>query len=169
MIDKILTLCLLVISFPFVQLIGNDEVRIKSGDTNDDKVLTVSYCDLVDKPELYDGKIIRVQASYFTNYEGDFLYDLNCNEFNKYTNPVFSCSNENDCDKLRKAIEKSKSCNVIICRANLVITGRFKGPGSYGKLFPQEPGFRYEIKISKIEKGIPITADTPWPWEQKKK
>jgi hypothetical protein len=42
------------------------------------KIPTVTYCDLIRQPVLYDRKVVRVRAVYYTAFEKMYLYDERC-------------------------------------------------------------------------------------------
>lgn len=43
-------------------------------------VPTVAYCDLRNNPEIYSGKIVRVEAEVFSFRHGSYLYNEDCQE-----------------------------------------------------------------------------------------
>lgn len=130
---------------------------------NKDKIPLLSYCDLIANPELHDNKIVRVKVSYYTGFEGGFFYDLACDEVDKRAYSAFYCDDEKACKKLRETLNKSLTGNVLEGRVELVIVGRFRGPGAYGKTHPLQEGFRFQLDVNRIEKTITIPSNTPWP------
>ena len=45
-----------------------------------DKAPTVSFCDLVNKPEQYNNKVVRTEAIFFGDHENEVLYSSECND-----------------------------------------------------------------------------------------
>lgn len=52
--------------------------KIETMTTDLSKTPTVSYCDLVKNAAVYDHKIVRLRAIYFTGFEKMYLYDSRC-------------------------------------------------------------------------------------------
>ena len=46
--------------------------------TSESKIPTVAYCDLLGKPDDYDGKIIRIRAEYNSGFEHSVFSDSAC-------------------------------------------------------------------------------------------
>ena len=64
-----------------------------------DSIPTVRYCELMVNPELFSGKVIRLQADYYTNFEWDYLYDLECNGQDNRISPILNCADKQRCQK----------------------------------------------------------------------
>lgn len=123
----------------------------------------IPYCDLIREPYLYNNKTVRVKASYITSYHGAFFYDLACRELNQRARSVLTCENEESCKTLRETLDRHLKGNIREKRVELIVVGLFRGPDTYGKPSTDSEGFRFELEFNKIERVIPIPADTPWP------
>jgi hypothetical protein len=123
---------------------GQQEAAISSS-AGQDATLTVSYCDLIAHPEQYKDKIVRVKASYFTGRHAGFFYDLECDGLSKRAHSALSCGDEESCKNLRETIDKVLAGGITMSRAELTVIGRFKGPGAYGKISPNDKGLRFEL------------------------
>lgn len=159
---------LLVVILVFAGCVSSDpaiappSLVVKPTPTVSLEAQTVTFCDLVANPELYNGKIIRTQATAVTTFEVAFLYDLPCNREGAWT--YFEATND----------ESSKAIEVLLGefvrgkarRAKMTISGRFDGPSKEG--YGHLNSFRFRFLIMNVEKGEPVPPDAPWPWESKK-
>lgn len=125
---------------------------------------TVSYCDLVTHPELYDDKIVRVEATYLLGKHAVSLYSKICNKQGGISF-VLDCKSENSCKKMNSIIRKDRTGNAYWSRAQMIVIGRFNGPpksgGTYNAQIDPESGFKFQIRVSKIEKTSRIPVDEP--------
>lgn len=48
-----------------------------------DAIATMSLCGVLDSPELFDGKIVKVRANYGGTWEGFYLFDPSCSNRHK--------------------------------------------------------------------------------------
>lgn len=129
--------------------------------------LTVTYCDLVTHPELYEDKIVRVDATYVLGKHSVMLTDKTCAKRKEQGGISFvvDCSSESSCKKMNSIIRKDRTGNAYWSRVQMIVVGRFNGPpksgGTYNAQIGQESGFKFQIKVSKIEKTSRIPIDEP--------
>lgn len=123
-----------------------------------DEAPTVDFCELLHHHDLYDGKMVRVNTTYFGMFEGSGFYDLRCN------GAEGSCSIRSDDyldDEMYRVLNKtwddeknfSRDSEHGVRMSNVIVVGRFhvaKGEG-FGHL----NGSRFELAIDKIEQAKP--------------
>lgn len=127
------------------------------------EVTTVNYCDLIRSPELYDQKLVRVQAVYRYGYEWAELYCPDCLTEGR-TWVDFDESFET-CTK--PEVAKNISDNGFKGRTvNVVIVGKFYGlGGGYGHM----NAYQFKFLVSCVEKARIILNDSPLPNAMPKK
>lgn len=132
----------------------------------------VTYCELVNNPEQFKGKLVRVKVSYWSGYHGGFLYDLACDGKDKRADMDWMCDERTNCwgcdqrptcDEFRKALARNLRGGFPERRVELIVIARFGSDGGYGKLAPYFEGFRYRLDVEKIERTFPISSEVPWP------
>jgi hypothetical protein len=123
-----------------------------------DEAPTVDFCDLLHNHNLYDGKMVRVSATYFGMFEGSGLYDLRCNDTEGSCSVRFDDYLDDDSYReLGKTLSDENNVSWDsehgASRSNVTVVGRFhaaKG-GGYGHL----NGSSFEFAIAKIEQAKP--------------
>src|SRR5215471_1494616 len=63
---------------------------------------TVAFCELVKHPESYENRLVRVRASYVSNFESSMLYDLRCDSRENHVDLIPDCSSEESCKLMRE-------------------------------------------------------------------
>jgi hypothetical protein len=99
-----------------------------------------SFCELVRDPAMYDGKLVKVRATYRYGFEWQELYCLGCLDRGKAWSEF---AHELDRGSRRALRRAPKYAGVV----NVTVTGVFKGEGHFGHL----NGYRYMVVMSKIE------------------
>lgn len=135
--------------------------RLQPCDAGD--VITVDYCDLLRKPELYDQKVVRIQAIYRYGYEWSELYCPDClTEGRTWV----------DFDELSETCTKSEVAKKIDDNgfkgrtASVLIVGKFYGSGSgYGHM----NAYQFKFLASCVEQAKVILNDSPIPNAMPKK
>lgn len=147
-----------------IGLLFSNTSLIGEQNTNEarEKIVDVTFCDLVREPSKYDGKVVRVNAIYLV-FHHNFLYDPNCNSRNYYIHPRLDCDSDESCKKLQDSLNKSDSIYIIGGRTNIIAVGTFKGPGDSNRGYGIGSTFHFELDIKQIEKAIPTPPDTPRP------
>lgn len=130
----------------------------------------VTYCELVNNAEQFNGKLVRVRVTYFSGiHHGGYLFNKGCDDKEKYANLELSCHDEDSCDTLRKNL----SFNLFYNHGNMILIGRFGSAGGYGKLMSYHKGFKFQLKVEKVERDFLIPNDRPllktglragWQW-----
>src|SRR4051812_26867116 len=103
MIINILTELLLVL---FAQLPLPEVVAHRSQSTSNN-LPTVSICALVREPDLYDRKLIRLDAIYAVNFEWVVLYDPRCTGNKHFLYPEIEESGDPRGEKMEDRIAKA--------------------------------------------------------------
>lgn len=126
---------------------------------------TVSYCDLVTHPELYENKTVRVDATYFVGRHSAILYDKACSYEGSNIYFALDCNSKTKCKKLNDKIRKDLTGKLKWARVQLVVIGRFNGPQksgvNYGAQVGPDSGYKFQLDVSKIEKTTRIPIDEP--------
>lgn len=114
---------------------------------------TTNFCDLLRQPEKYNGKVVKVRATYRYAFESSQLYCLDCSDKGKAWLNI-----PTDLDDLtEKLVEKMPKGAGIV---NLTVEGVFEFGSTYGHL----NGYRYQIRaqrirdIAVIQKGMKDAA-----------
>lgn len=124
---------------------------------------TVAFCDLIKQPELYDQKIVRLQATYRYGFEWSELYCADCLEGGRvwvdFDDSFESRTNPKVAKKINGNEDRGRTVSVVAA-------GKFYGSGgNYGHLG------RYEFRfvMSRLEKAKVILKDSPVPSALSKK
>ena len=101
--------------------------------------LAVTYCDLVQNPELYSGKRVSVTATYRYGYEWQEIYCLTCRDVGK-TWLEFPQDPPDEMERAFKGTPKGQG----------TLNANFKGvfqarPGSFG-----DGGYKYQLSLEHI-------------------
>jgi len=100
---------------------------------------SVAFCDLLRNPAQYDGKEVRVRATYRYGFEWSQLYCIDCIDKGKAWLKFSDNLDEASQRSLRKL---PKGAGI----ANLTVQGVFSSVGTFG----HSNGYRYQILASKI-------------------
>jgi len=120
--------------------------------------VTVEYCELIKNPSLYDGKRVRVEATYRYGYEWSEIYCTDCFDLMKRTWVEFdnldeSCTSKKFLKKLRKDSPKGRTLSVVF-------SGTFESAKNrYGHL----NGYQFQLDVSCVEKAKVLLEDSPLP------
>ena len=156
MIKKVSTLFILTIIFVSVDISAQKNSQPQCDILSN--VQTVDFCYLVNNPQLFADKVIRVRATFYVIIpDSDGLYDRNCEH--KVVDPVFDCDSEESCKVLRKALAQNTSFRGDVSRVEIIAVGKLK-------IIPDraKPGeSRLKFYISRIERTIKIGSDVPFP------
>lgn len=120
--------------------------------------ITVDYCELIKNPSLYDGKKVRVEATYRYGYEWSEIYCPDCFDLKKRTwvkldNLNESCTSKKLLKKLSKDSPKGRTLSVVF-------SGTFESAKNrYGHL----NGYQFQLEVSCVEKAKVLLEDSPLP------
>jgi hypothetical protein len=124
---------------------------------------SVTFCDLVSSPELYNNKMVRTQAIAVATFELSFLYDPQCNRGEPWIDLQFD--NQQTLEKVGPLLDVSKGRHVPR-RAKVTLVGHFQGPSEEG--YGHLSRFRFHFRAMAVEKAEAVPSDVPGPWEDKK-
>lgn len=120
------------------------------------EISTVKFCDVIRNPEFYDGKTIRIQVTWFSNFEWVWLYAPGldtCDSQKNFIRPDLDCLNDVACKEMQEILNKNLEGDPFDgMRAELVLVGRFryrKEPLSNGE--GQNGTWYYKLGITRIE------------------
>jgi hypothetical protein len=144
---------------------GSKSKHLATVSTN---TLTVDFCELIQHPDRYDQKLVRIQAIEAFDMENAFLYDPVCSVVGTYVWASSGCSSEKSCERTRRLIGKNLRLHKEygVSRVAVIAVGRFKGPSEKG--YGHLDGYKFSFDFMKIETVTPVPTKTPWPWEIKK-
>lgn len=135
------------------------------------EILNVSLCQLVSDPQLYDNKLVRLEAIYAVSFEWVLLYDCECSKRESYIYPIV----EGDTDELTQAMDNEIASNLRYGRnsgdrVGLVMTGIFLAP-KVNRSGRDSSNVWPNVRIKTIEKfiEIPKAATAPADCPSRKK
>ena len=99
----------------------------------------VTFCELVRNPELYNGKVVTVRATYKYGFEWQMLYCLDCLDKGKAWLVLPNDLDDASVKTLKHAPEGAGT-------VNLTVQGVFMSGGHYG----HENGYRYQFVANKV-------------------
>lgn len=138
--------------------------------SEDDLPITISYCELIRKPELYNNKVIRLKASYLIGPHYNILYSTLCQEKKTYLLPKLTCKSKDECKSISDIIYNKSSGSAYDYysrRIGLVLIGRFRVIDDKEKQHLPNSNINYLLEIKEIEKYVSIPENIPWPEEKK--
>ena len=115
-----------------------------------DKAPIVSFCELINKPEQYNNKVVRTEAILYSDRENGALYSSECNDTKKDTWADFDASYDYSEESVKKKF-KEVLCPRAPCpsgKAKVTVVGRFEGPNQEG--YGHLNGYRFRIVIMRI-------------------
>lgn len=111
-----------------------------------DPFMTVPYCELIRNPSAYDGKKVRIAATYRSGYEWSELYDPDCFDFEKRTWVEF----ENLNAESRRVLEDLRTERSEGRTLSVIFTGTFESlTGDYG----HRNDYKYLFKVSDVDQA----------------
>ncbi len=120
--------------------------------------MKVDYCELIKNPTAYDGRKVRVEATYRFGYEWSELYCASCFDLAKRTWVGFdnldeTCSDKKLLKKLRKESPRGRTLSVVFA-------GTFDSSKTgYG----HSNDFKFLLNVSCIEKAKVLFEDSRLP------
>ncbi len=119
-----------------------------------ESVPTISYCELFREPNLYQGKLVRVAATWNYGFEWSYLYHRECMSRGHEAWVEFVDEDE-VCPQTKKVSKKLK--DGFDNKADVVVVGTLSGRGGYGHL----NGYQYQFTIKCLEKAKQISVNLP--------
>jgi hypothetical protein len=105
----------------------------------------VSFCDLVQYPDKYNGKEVTVRATWRYGYEWSELYCVDCLDKGKAWLEIPFNSDGPVAKQLKRA---PQGAGVV----NLTVQGTFRSGGSFGHM----GGYRHEFTVRKISNLVVV-------------
>lgn len=145
---KLISLIFLLFSFADCPHSVKQPDNTNRNDSSGKQAITsLSYCALLKSPSRYDGKLIRVKASWQFGFETTFLYDHECSE-----QPKAWLEFVDDKDACPETKGNRSAPGKNDKEADVTVVGRLYGPGRYGHLGAYEFKFvvvcMEEIKVT---------------------
>ncbi len=111
-----------------------------------DPFMRVSYCELIRNPSAYDGKKVRIAATYRSGYEWSELYDPDCFDFERRTWVEF----ENLNAESRRVLEDLRTERSEGRTLSVTFAGIFESStGVYG----HRNDYKYLLKVSNVDQA----------------
>jgi len=148
-----------------------------------ERVQTVSICELVRRPRLYHGKLVRVSAMETSGYHGGLLFGV-CGGKTEYLSLSYDCPDQAACAKVQSVLARDLRPDTkygVAYRVGVLVVGRFYGPKSLGGPYPSGSfpsdftavtvmgcgyghmaSFDYAIEVREYERTWPVPAGVPW-------
>jgi hypothetical protein len=173
MLTKMLLSLLALAAFIFAQSQPSRSHTARSAT----EIPTVSLCDLMSKPNDYDGKEIRVRATYNVGFEWAYFNDTSCKgralkstPF-RYANVVWAeFGNSVETSSRPEIYEKFRWAEGFCCpegwrtkHTELLVTGKFSKAGSddVGKGYGNDGRYAFQIVVDKVEEVGVTTMTSP--------
>jgi hypothetical protein len=123
----------------------------------------VVFCELVKQAETYENKLVRMRASFISNFESNVLYDVDCYDKDTQVESILDCPTESLCKEIQETLGKSlKGDPFSGMRADLVMVGRLrivKVPSEGAR----KRGISLTFGVTQIETTIPMPPQNPIP------
>lgn len=130
-------------------------------------VPTIPFCELVDHPDVYSGKLVRIRVTYISTWESNTLYDSRCNDVKHYVSPQLKCDDNELCASKANKLTRNLSGNQYYgMRVQLVMVGKLNAPTAGNQQSHSKERLTFEIH--EIEEAHRIPARTPLPWKTRR-
>jgi hypothetical protein len=114
----------------------------------------VPFCDLIKQAETYENKLVRVRASFVSNFESAVLYDSGCNDKGNQVEFILDCSGDGSCKEMQEILSKDlKGDPFSGMRADLVMLGRLTRNRN-STLGEEDGGPALSFRVSQIQETI---------------
>ena len=154
-ITSLLGLSLLLCSSAFCQF---REVKSDSADPADAQ--TVAYCDILNNPDTFENKLVRIRALYETDFELSAISAPSCS----MSIPTTWVEFEKDWEhRTRWRVRRVINGQQWRVQMDVVFIGIFRTGGHYGQM----DGYPFLFDVYKVESIRPSGSFRPMP-EQKK-
>ena len=141
--------------------------------TNLEDIPTVSYCDLVNHPDLYNGRTVRVQAVIVGGesvplYDSKYFHDAECMATSHLSLAEFDRSGDSCPEVLERldTILRRRELGHKVTRASVVVVARFDGlnPDDWrnGINRYNYRGYNSKLTILRVEGAERTADDVPW-------
>ena len=145
---KFLIACILLGAFLSV-VPSRQSLNPMLGASSTIEVATVDYCDLIHHPDRYDGKVVRMSATYRLGFEWAEFYCLDCLDKDRRTWVDFE---DELCPKSKKIQDNGFRGRTV----NVQVVGTFRGSGGrYG-----DGGYHFKFVVSCVEQAQTIWNDS---------
>ena len=85
----------------------------------------VLFCDLIKHADKYENKLVRLRASFASNFESAVLYDSDCNDRGNQVEFILDCPSTGSCKEMQETLDRSlKGDPFSGMRVDLVMIGR---------------------------------------------
>jgi hypothetical protein len=130
-------------------------------------VSTIGFCELISKPDLYDGKQVTLRANYISTFEVSAFSDSNCADKDRRMWVEFdraSISDASEAAALKKLADQIYCCMWAglseIRETAMVVTGVFHKPNVRG--YGHDNEYCYMISVKSVQEiGTTKTIKVP--------
>jgi len=160
-LEKKIAIALLALALCMVSACASIRSQPNSNRAVEDEVPTISFCKLLQNPEQFHQKVVRVTAIYENGFEKSYLYDLNCKSQERGGQPVVWVGRDKSFVRNGES-EEAKQNRMIsgFGRWSVTVVGRFiwaRDPERFGHL----GCCRYEFDFVRIEKSEKLPDKKP--------
>jgi hypothetical protein len=114
---------------------------------------TMTFCELIQHPEKYNGQLVKVRATWIYGYEWTYLHCLDCDA------QVWLETEQLD-EESKKAIKHMPKWTGIV---NVDVEGVFET----GRTFGHMNGYKYQLKAEKIANPTVLSKGTKAPEKER--
>lgn len=125
------------------------EIVLPKDENNPADLPVLTFCELTNNPEKYDGKTVRLSARLTMGLEGSWFSDATCGADNA---AIISLKNNDDWKIIDKARER-KNKEPWDIQLNLTVVGKFKNTVYEDTCCLTTP---FQFEISKVEKASKV-------------
>ncbi len=133
-------------------LSGSGVSQVRS--TDDVPITDVSFCELVENPQKFDQKMIRIAAVYRYGQYWNELYCPGCKREDRISFEIGTDFESKTPKKFRRRIKHSDRGRTL----NVIVVGKFVGSGNFGHRGSQH----FALIVDAIEDAQIILKDSPY-------
>lgn len=148
-------------------VMANAQSSLNNISQSTQEIPTVAFCDLLCKPDAYNGKEVRFRAKYVSTFEVSTFVDSKCTDKDNRTWVEFDRSSVKTSTKpevFQKLEEQVYCCMYVGLSENreteMLVTGIFHKPNNQG--YGHDNDYRFMITVKSVEE-IGATKKTQIP------
>jgi hypothetical protein len=98
----------ITLAFLFLVLAGSPLARAQDRDSTAQETETVNFCDLTKYPDRYDGKTVRVSATYVSDLESAIFFDDSCKKSESQPDVIAKAKLIGSDDEVKRSLNQLK-------------------------------------------------------------
>lgn len=116
-----------------------------------DETPIFAFCELVNNPDKYDGKVVRISAKLSLNHHSTLFLDKNCSEQGKAIAVIFN-SVEQLSETIDRIVQQTKPEQKSYCIPEIITVGKFSRIKEVNETNSWIKDFPFQFEIQKVEK-----------------